>query len=79
MSTLFLSIGNFFSIFENVTECFSGSFTDDNAEVREMRKQLRNEPIHVPNTDRQNLKKDGANIVSDYKKAYEAKKEELSL
>lgn len=79
MSTIMLSIGNFINIFANVTDCFAGSYRDDNAEIRKMRSELHHEDIPSPYDDRQNLKKDAVNVAGDYRKAYESKKEELSL
>ena len=79
MNTLFFRLGNFFSIFENAMEIFAGNYSVDNQEIAVMKRELKTEDIPTIGSDRQNLKDDASKIVGDYKKAFDAKKEELSL
>jgi FMN-dependent NADH-azoreductase len=66
-------------IFDNVGDSFSGSYSENNAEISIMRSELETEKIPSISDDRENLKKDSSNVVSDYNKAFRAKKAELSL
>lgn len=78
MSTIRLQIENFFSIFDNVNDAFAGTLShNSNADFHKMKDELMNETIPSIGEDRQNLKTDAGNVVSDYRKAFELKKAEL--
>jgi len=77
METIRLCIGNFFSIFGNVTDGFSGNFHMDNDELIQMKRQLVTEDVPTISDDRKNLKEDAAKVSGDYKKAFETKKSDI--
>ncbi len=79
MSSILFRIGNLFDIFENVTDAFSGNYSADNKEIVKMKHQLENEDVPTIGNDRQNLKADAHKVAGDYRKAFDVRKEELSL
>ena len=58
---------------------FAGNYSVQNKEIILMKRELKIEEIPSISSDRQNLKEDSSNIVNDYKKAFEAKKNELQF
>lgn len=79
MNTIKICIGNFFNIFGNVTEAFSGNFQLDNEELIQMKRQLETEDVPTIADDRKNLKDDASRVSGDYKKAFDIKKEEMFI
>ena len=64
-------------VFGNVADTFSGSYSNDNIEIRRMRNELAHEDVPSVGRDRQNLKEDGSKVASDYTKAFETRKAEM--
>jgi len=78
MSDLIISIENLFdNLFKDVTTSFVGNYHNNNPEVGKIIEELYNDDIPTSRNDRINLKNDGSNVVSDYKKALELKKQEI--
>ena len=77
MNIILLQLENFFDIFDNVTDVFSGNYSGKSIEISQMRRQLKNETIPTIGNDRKNLKEDSSKVVGDYTKALELKKAEL--
>lgn len=83
MNTVKAHFSNFFHIFDNVIEMFSGSYSNDNNEIEKelekMKVEFKDGKIPGIKSDRENLKSDRAKVSKDYNKAVEEKKRELSL
>ncbi len=79
MSTLKIHICNIFDVFQNVTDVFTGSYVNENVEIRKMRSDLHTESIPRVSQDRKNLKSDGSKVSGDYNKAFEEKKAQFCL
>lgn len=79
MSVKVFRITGIISIFENVTESFSGTYIDSNKEVMKMKEELDFDEIPSISSDRNNLRNDAGNVARDYKKAFDYKKEKLVL
>lgn len=79
MNTILSKIGNWFDVFDNVATSFSGNYTASNLEIVIMKHELENENIPTICSDRRNLKEDSLKVAKDYRKAFEAKKSELSI
>ncbi len=76
MSNLIFSIEMlFFNLFKGVTSSFSGNYRSNNAETKKYIHEFYHDDIPTLKNDRINLKKDGLNVATDYKKAFELKRQ----
>ena len=77
-SNLIISIENlFYALFKEVANSFSGAYsTTINKEFEDLKEDILNAPVPGINQDRVNLKKKKKKVVSDYKKAFDLKKQE---
>ncbi|TAF44126.1 MAG: hypothetical protein EAZ51_02945 [Sphingobacteriales bacterium] len=76
MSNLIFSIEMLLTnLFKNVGHSFAGNYRTGNVEIKKSINELYNNEIPTLRNDRINLKKDGSNVASDYKKAFELKKQ----
>ena len=78
MSNLIISLEELFgNLFKETSNSFTGTYHIRNKEINELIEELRSEQIPTPRNDRANLRNDASNVASDYKKAFELKKEEI--
>jgi hypothetical protein len=79
MSKLIISLEELYcNIFKNVAVSFSGTYTSDNKDMEDIKNEILFSPTPSIHQDRINLKKDASNVASDYRKAYQERKEEYS-
>lgn len=70
MSNLFLSV---VYLFKSVGYSFSGRYSNDNPEIKQIMNELFSAKTSTAKIDRSNLHNDGVNVANDFKNVFRLK------